>query len=67
MEFLGAIEERTCENSIGHLKKIGISRGVLEKLMWSFLGPLFLTLDFPRGVTQSCRISRGRESLSFGI
>ena len=46
MEFLGAIEGRTCGNSRGHLKKTGISRVVLKKLMWSFLRPLFLTLDF---------------------
>ena len=35
-----------------------------EKLMWNFLGSWFLTLEFPRGGTQFCRISRGESLFS---
>ena len=40
-------------------KRSGISRGVLEKLMWNFHGSWFLTLQFPKGVTQFCKIASG--------
>ena len=41
-----------------------ISKGVQEKFMWNFHGSWFLTLDFPRGVTQFCLISRGESLFS---
>ena len=39
----------------------GSNRGVQEKLVWVFHGSWFLTLEFPRDVTQFCRFFR-RES-----
>ena len=33
--------------------------GDQERFMWNFHGSWFLALDFPKGVTQLCRISKG--------
>ena len=33
--------------------------GDQEKILWNFQGSLFLTLKFPRDLTQFCEISRG--------
>ena len=42
----------------------GYSKGVQEKPMWNFHGSWFLTLEFPRDVTQFCRIFRGESLFS---
>ena len=42
----------------------GSIRGVQEKLMWNFHRSWLLTFEFPRDVTQFCRISR-RGSLKY--
>ena len=63
MEFLGVLKKKNME-ILAVNKKGGISRGVQEKLMWNFHGSWFLTLEFPRGVTQTCKISSGKISFS---
>ena len=40
-------------------KGSGISREDLERIMWNFRRSWVLALEFPRGVTQFCRMSRG--------
>ena len=57
----------TCGNSRGQLKRGEISRGVEEKLMWTFHGSCFLTLEFPRSVRQFCSIFRGESLFSLEI
>ena len=46
----------------GSIKKEVEIPGVLKKnyIMQNFHGSWFVTLEFPRGVTQICRISRGK-------
>ena len=60
MEFPGVFKKKHVEIPGVSLKRSGNSRGVQEKLMWNFHGSQFLTLEFARGVTQTCRISRGK-------
>ena len=47
--------------------KSGIFRGDQEKVMLHFHEPWLLTLEFPRGVTQFYRISKGKESFVSSI
>ena len=50
---------------LGSIKKEVEFPGVFEeKLMWNFHGSWFLILEFPRGVTQFCWISRGESLFS---
>ena len=45
-------------------KKWNFQRGVQEKTMWNFHESWFLSLEFARGVTQFCRISRNESLFS---
>ena len=58
-----SIEKRACGNSRSIKKRSGISGGVHKKIMWNFQGSWVLTLEFPKGVTQFYRISRGESLL----
>ena len=62
MEFPGVLKEHA--EIPGVNLKNGISRADQEKIMWKFHRYWFLTLKFPRGVTQFCRISRGESLFS---
>ena len=65
MEFPGVLKKEHVEIPGGLLKKEwNFQMGVQEKIMWNFYASWFLTLEFSRGVTQFCRISRGA-SLEF--
>ena len=67
IKFRGVLnEERACGNSRGQLKNG--KKGVQEKPMCNFHGSWFLTLEFPRGVKQFCKISsRGEACFLSGI
>ena len=65
MEFPGVLKKKHVEISGVNLKGSGIYKGVQEKIMLNFRGSWFLTLEFPKGVTQQfCRISRGESLFS---
>ena len=53
-----------CGNSSSQLKINGISRIDQEKIMLNFHKPLFLALEFPRGVTKFPRICQGKALFS---
>ena len=53
------IEGRADENSKAQLKKGWVLVGFKEKLMWNFYKSWLLNLEYPRGVAQFYRISRG--------
>ena len=61
----GGIEERKCGNSRGQLRKKWSFHGCSSKnFKWNFHGSWFLTLEFPRIVTQFCWIFRGESLFS---
>ena len=67
MEFPGVLKKKHMEIPGVNYKRSGNSRDVQEKLMWNFHESRFLTLEFRRGVTQICRISRGKSFFFSGI
>ena len=68
MEFPGVLKKKHVEISGVGLKGSGIYKGVQEKVMLNFRGSWFLTLEFPKGVTQQfCRISSRRKLVFPGI
>ena len=58
------IEGRADKNSRSQFLKSWISGGFKGKLMWNFHGSWFLTLEYPKGVTQFYGISRGENLFS---
>ena len=59
-EISRGIEERSCGNSWGQLKKKWNFQG-----KGNFHGSWFLTLEFPRGVKEFCKISSKGEACYF--
>ena len=69
MEFPAGVLKKKRGKLRGQLKKKWNSRSVQEKLIRNFHGS-WLTLEFPRGVTQICRIFSDKSFFSlefFGV
>ena len=64
MEFPGVLKKENVEIPGVNFKKSRISRGVQAKTHVEFHGSCFLTLEFPKGVTEFCRISRSESFFS---
>ena len=65
MEFSGILKKQHVEIRVQLKKKVEFPWVLVkEKHLQNFHGSWFLTLEFPKGVTQFFRISRGE---SFGI
>ena len=61
MEFTGLLKKEHVEIPGVNEKQVEFL-WVIKKTLWYFHRPWFLALEFPRGVTQFCGISR-REAL----
>ena len=64
MEFPGVLKKDHVEIPGVKQKRSAISRGGQEKFMWNFNGSWFLAFEFPRGLAQFCKISRGKALVS---
>ena len=64
MEFPGVLKKDHVEIPGVKQKRSAISRGGQEKFMWNFNGSWFLVFEFPRGLAQFCKISRGKALVS---
>ena len=63
MEFPRGIKEYVEIPGVNE-KRSGISSSDQEELMWNFHRSWFFALEFPRGATQLCGISKGEVLLS---